>query len=165
MMVRVAFGLLLAASAALAQKITMEFDQAIDFSKFRTFAIRAEQLNSKNPSLNNDLVRKRITAQIVKNLESKGMEQTDVRPDLNVRYHLGSGSRREVETYPAGWWGTRAIAVRYAEGTLIIDLRDPTTKSLVWRAIAVQEDRDPLKIQKKLDDMVKKSFDKYPPKK
>ena len=165
MMMRMALGLLLATAGAFAQKVTMEFDQAVDFSKFRTFAIRAEQLNSRNPSLNNELVKKRITADIVKNLEAKGLEQTDVHPDLNIRYHLGSGSKREIETYPAGWYGTRAIAVRYAEGTLIIDLRDPTTRSLVWRAIAVQEDRDPLKIQKKLDDMVKKSFDKYPPKK
>jgi len=45
-----------------------------------------------------------------------------------------------------------------------LDLRDPTTRSLVWRAIATEEQRDPAKLQGKLDNMVKKSFDKYPPK-
>ena len=38
---------LLAAHGALAQKVTMEFDQAADFSKYRTFAIRDGRLNSK----------------------------------------------------------------------------------------------------------------------
>ena len=52
----------------------------------------------------------------------------------------------------------------YAEGTLVIGLRDPTTRSLVWLAIATGEQRDPAKLQGKLDSMVKKSFDKYPPK-
>ena len=56
------------------------------------------------------------------------------------------------------------MRVPYAEGTLVIDLRDPSTHSLVWRAIASEEKSDPAKIQGKLDSMVKKSLEKYPPK-
>ena len=45
-------------------------------------------------------------------------------------------------------------------------LRDPTTRSLVWRAIATPRKKaTAAKIQGKLDDMVKKSIEKYPPKK
>ena len=57
------------------------------------------------------------------------------------------------------------MRVPYAEGTLVIDLRDPSTRSLVWRGIATQEKNDPNQLAGKLDDMVKKSLDKYPPKK
>ena len=64
----------------------------------------------------------------------------------------------------AGGYGTRIVRVPYAEGTLVIDLRDTAKKSLVWRAVAVEEKQDPMKLQGKLDDMVKKSFEKYPPK-
>jgi len=42
----------LSAALAWAQKITVEFDQAADFSKYKTFAIRDVQLNSRNPALN-----------------------------------------------------------------------------------------------------------------
>jgi hypothetical protein len=56
------------------------------------------------------------------------------------------------------------VRVPYTEGTLVIDLRDTSTRSLVWRAIARQDKSDAAKIEGKLDDMVKKSFDKYPPK-
>ena len=160
-----AAGLLISA-AAHAQKVNVEFDRAVDFSKFHTFAIRAHNLNSKNPALNSELVQKQIDEDIIHFLTAKGLELTTGKSDLNIRYTLGSARRVETETYPAGWygWGTRVVRVPYAEGTLVIDLRDPSTRSLVWRAIATEEQRDPTKLQGKLDNMVKKSFEKYPPK-
>ncbi len=161
-----ALGLLITLSAW-AQKIDVESDQAVDFSKFRTFAIRDGRLNSKNPALNSELTRKRLNADIQKYLEAKGLEFVPSGPsDLNVRYTHGSVRGTQVETYPAGWrgWGTRVVRVPFTEGTLVIDLRDPGTRSLVWRAIAREDKSDAYKIEGKLDDMVKKSFDKYPPK-
>jgi hypothetical protein len=157
---------LLAALSAYGQKITVEFDQAVDFTKYRTFAIRDGKLNSKNPALNSELVRKQINADIERYLTHKGLEVTDGKSDLNVRYTLGSHKQIETEAYPAGWrgWGTRVVRVPYAEGTLVLDFRDPTTRSLVWRAIATDEQRDPNKLEGKLDSMVRKAIDKYPPK-
>jgi len=158
---------LLAAHGAWAQKITTEFDQSADFSRYKTFAIREGQLNSKNAALDSPLVKKQIDADIERSLTAKGLTQVTGPSDLNIRYTFGSARKVEVETYPAGWYGlgTRAVRVPYAEGTLVIDLRDPTTRSLVWRAIASEEKTDATKIEGKLDDMVKKSFEKYPPKK
>jgi hypothetical protein len=159
---------LLAAQGARAQKITMEFDQTADFSKYKTFAIREGQLNSKNPALNSELVKKQIEVDIQNGLTAKGLTMVPSGPaDLNVRYTFGAARKTEIEAYPAGWYGraTRYVRVPYAEGTLVIDLRDPTTRSLVWRAIAAEEKSDATKIQGKLNDMVKKSIDKYPPKK
>lgn len=159
---------LLFAQGARAQKITMEFDQTIDFSKYKTFAIRDGQLNSRNPALNSPLVKKQIEADIQHDLTAKGLTLVTSGPsDLNVRYTFGAARKTEIEAYPAGWYGfgTRYVRVPYAEGTLVIDLRDPTTRSLIWRAIAAEEKSDATKIQGKLDDMVKKSIDKFPPKK
>ena len=156
----------LAASGALGQKITVEFDPTANFSKYKTFVIRDGLLNSKNPALNSELVKKRIEAAIARDLTAKGLTMVAERPDLNVRYHFGSAPKAEIERYPAGWrgWGTRVVRVPYTEGTLVLDLRDPTTRSLVWRGIAREDKSDAAKIEGKLDDMVKKSFDKYPPK-
>jgi len=153
-------------AAAWAQKVTVEFDEAADFSQFKTFAIRQGQLNSKNAALNNELTRKKIDAEIRRRLMERGLTEAEARPDLNVRYTLGSARRREVEAYPAGWrgLGTRRVVVPFTEGTLVIDLRDPKKQALVWRAIAVEEKSDALKIEGKLEDMVKKSIEKYPPK-
>jgi uncharacterized protein DUF4136 len=156
----------LAACSALAQKVTVEFDQNAGFSQYHTFAIRDGQLNSKNPALNSELVKKRIDRDIERDLTARGLTLVSGKADLNVRYRLGSARRTQVETYPAGWrgWGVRRVRVPYTEGTLVIDLHDAASRSLVWRAIASEEKNDPAKIESKLDDMVKKSFEKYPPK-
>jgi hypothetical protein len=157
----------LAVSGAFAQKIETEFDQAVDFSRFKTFAIRDGRLNSRNPSLNSELVRKRIDTDIRKYLEARGLLFVPTGPsDLNVRYTLGAVRGRQTEVYPAGWrgWGTRVVRVPFTEGTLVIDLRDPSTRSLVWRGIAREDKSNAAQIEGKLDDMVKKSIEKYPPK-
>jgi hypothetical protein len=156
----------LAAMSAAAQKVSIEFDEQVNFSKFKTFAIRDGQLNSRNPALNGELVKKRIDRAIERDLTARGLVMVTEKSDLNVRYQFGSARKVETEAYPAGWrgMGTRVVRVPYTEGTLVINLRDPSTRSLVWRAIAREEKSDPVKIEEKLDAMVKKSIEKYPPK-
>ena len=149
------------------QKVTVEFDQGADFTKYKTFRIRHGELNSKNPALNSELVKKQIEAALVRDLTSRGLSQSESGPaDLNVAYHFGSERKTEVEAYPAGWrgWGTRYVRVPYADGTLVIDLRDPSTHSLVWRGISREEQSDATKIRGKLDAMVRKPIERYPPK-
>ena len=158
---------LLFATAVFAQKVEIEFDQNVNFARFHTFAIRNGRLNSKNPSLNSDLIRKRLNGDIARFLEAKGLVAvSEGRPDMNIVYTLGAVRKAEIETYPAGWrgWGTRVVRVPYTEGTLVLDFRDPSTRSLVWRAIVREEKSDAAKVEGKLDDMVKKAIEKYPPK-
>ena len=162
------FGIVLAwGGTAFAQKITMEFDETVDFTKFKTFAIREGQLRSPAPALNSELTKKRIDLAIEKALTAKGLTKASGASDLNVFYMLGSRGVVEREAYPAGWrgLGTRVERVPATEGNLIINLRDPSTRSLVWRGIATEEKGNPADISKKLDDMVRKAIDKYPPKK
>jgi hypothetical protein len=168
MLLAIVLVIVLAGSAAWAQKIDVQFDSSADFSKYKTFAIRDGKLNSKNPALNGELVQKQIEADIRNDLTTRGLtEAADGPADLNVVYHFGSQRKAEVEAYPAGWrgWGTRYVRVPYAEGTLVIDLRDTGTHSMVWRGIASEEKSNASDIQKKLDNMVKKAIEKYPPKK
>jgi hypothetical protein len=155
---------LLTVSYSFAQKVTVEFDQGADFSRFHTFALGQGQLNSHNPALNSDLIRKKLDDSIARYLAAKGLTEVLNHGDLNVRYHFGSARKKEIERYPVGWRGTRTVRINYTEGTLVIDLRDTSIQSLVWRAIAHEDKNDPEKIVGKLDEMVKKSIAKYPPK-
>ena len=95
--------LLLAISCATAfgQKVSIEFDEAQDFSDYKTFAIVKGALNSKNPSLNNEIVQKKLEEDIRKYFAGRGLTESTGRPDLNLRYSLGSGRRVETEAYPA----------------------------------------------------------------
>jgi hypothetical protein len=158
---------LLLAGQILAQKIDVEFDESADFSRYKTFAIQEGQLNAKAAALNSELTRKKIENEIRKRLIEKGLTEVSARQDLNVRFTLGAARRTEVEAYPAGWrgLGTRRVRVAYTQGTLVINLRDTSRKELVWRSIAVEDKNDPAQISAHLDDMVRKSIEKYPPKK
>jgi hypothetical protein len=162
---RILLSLIAFPALALCQEVSLAFDEAQDFSIYKTFAIADGKLTSKNPSLNNELVQKQLENEIRRRLTERGLMEVAGQPDLNVRYSLGSGRRVEEDAYPAGWRGTRVVRKHYTEGTLILDLRDAKKHVLVWRAITVVDDRDPLKIKDHLGDMVRKSAEKYPPKK
>ncbi len=151
----VAIAIMALTQCSFAQKITVEFDKDADFTKYKTFAIRGGELNSKNPALNGDLVKKQIDSDIENDLTLRGLIPAPGKTDLNVRYRFGSARKAEVERYPAGWYGlgTRVVRVPYSEGTLVIDLRDPATGSLVWRAIASEDKSDANKIEGKLVDV------------
>jgi hypothetical protein len=84
---------LFCALAMLAQQINIESDQAADFSKFKTFAIRGSQLNSRNPALNSDLIRKKIDADIQRGPRSQGPDIRGHRPVRSQRpLHPGRGA-------------------------------------------------------------------------
>jgi hypothetical protein len=168
MSLRFAAGLVFLSACFLrAQQVDVEFDETADFSQFKTFAIVNGQINSKAPALNNELIHKKVENEIRKALTAKGLEETSARPNLNVRWTLGSARGSQVEAYPAGWrgLGTRWVRVPTTEGTLVINLRDTSKRELVWRGIAVEEEKNPSKVKDRLDEMVKKTIAKYPPKK
>lgn len=158
---------LLLAGQMYAQKVDIEADESADFSKYKTFRVGEGQLKSKSPSLNSDLTRRKIDTEIRKRLIEKGLSEATGQPDLNVQFRLGSAPRSEVDAFPVGRYGrgTRRVVTQYTEGTLIIDLRDTSRRELVWRAVVVEEKGDPAKIADRLDEMVKKAIEKYPPKK
>ena len=158
---------LLAPMGGLAQKVNTEFDESADFSKYKTFVWKGARINSKHPSLDNSLVEKHIQRAVIARLTAKGLTETPDHPDLFVHCFLGARNQRDVELAPAGWRGrgTRRVAYRYTQGTLVIDLRDAARRELVWRATCVDTASDPAKIEKRIDNDVAKAFDKFPPKK
>jgi len=158
-------GTLLCVPFALAQDVDIEFDESVNFGNYKTFRMGAGDVNAKAPALNNDLVRRRIENELRARLIAKKLTEVTGAADLTVRYSLGSTQRTDATAIPAGRLGRqrRVVRTRYTEGTLIIDL--VATRELVWRAIVTEDEKDPAKIAGKLDEMVKKAIDKYPPKK
>ena len=160
--------ILVLAPNAFAQKINIDFDEQVDFSKFKTFMIRQGTMQSPAPALNNELTEKHLERALEHELTARGLTKGDgASADLNVFYTLGSRGAAEQEVFPAGprGLGTRVVRVPVTAGNLVISLRDPKTRSLVWRGIASDEKANPADIAKKLDDWVKKVVAKYPPKK
>jgi hypothetical protein len=151
-------------SAALSQKIAIQYDHDADFSRYHTFAFR--QGNMDNLAASGGIVQHNVEDAIRTRLSGQGLAETGEAPDLNVRFSVASASRRDVEIFLSRWrripqW----FAARHTRGKLVIDLRDAEKRQLVWRGIAFEDKTGSPKIEHHFDDMVKKAIEKYPPKK
>jgi len=155
---------LCAAHPAFAQTVSVESDESVDFAKFKTFTVRDGKLSSRSPALNSPLTKKRIETEIEQALTAKGLTVATDQADLNISFEFGSARTMETKSYPVGWRGrgTRVVNVPQSEGTLVIDMLDASTNSLVWRGITSESEPNPIKLADKLDDLVKKAIGKYP---
>jgi hypothetical protein len=158
--------------AVFAQTAAIESDRAVDFSKFHTFAIRDAEFTIKHVRMDSEPVRARLNAEIRKELEGKGLRFADAgKADIDIRYslHTEETSRITRSASRARDRVDRDGRVRYSEAKLLIALRDTSTGSLLWRAYAKAEEKQNYAgrtsaslMELKLDQMVRKSFAKYP---
>ncbi len=170
--------LIVALSAAQAQKIKVEFDKNVDFTKLKTYAWDPTPQASARPVLV-----AAIKAAINQELGQRGVKEVAENPDLYIAMYGAVDSDFAV-TYsdfyygpygiPAfdqsflmwgGLPGTTNTAVVH-QGQLVVDLIDAGRKKLAWRGIATQKLSDQqMKLVEQVNTAVEKLFAKYPPKK
>jgi len=162
-----------ACGAAHAQKITVEYDKAMDFSKYKTYAIDPVD-NAPRPML-----RLAIQAAVQDDLGKRGLSKVDSNPDLYVQmygaidtdytahYHdpIYGGAIPPINSGITLWHnipGTVTTVV-IPKGTLVIDILDANKKELVWRGIAKQKLSDNReKLLDQVNTAVEKMFAQYP---
>lgn len=142
----------LAATPALAQKVTIDYAHDFDFSTIKTF----QYVETKDSNAANELVDGRIKASIIQELTAGELKQVESDPDLFVTYHVTTQDNTVYNTtttgfggyggYGGGWGGyggmgggmgmanSTTTASTYTEGTLILDAYEPGDKKMVWRA-------------------------------
>jgi len=165
--------LVILCTASHAQKITVEYDKAVDFSRFKTYAIDPVN-NSPRPML-----RIAIQAAVQDDLGKRGLTKVDSNPDLYVQmygavdtdytahYHdpVYGGAIPPINSGITLWHnipGT-VTSVVIPKGTLVIDLLDANKKELVWRGIAKQKLSDQKeKLVDQVNTAVEKIFAQYP---
>ena len=138
----------LAATPALAQKITIDYAHDFDFSTVKTFTyVETEDTNASD-----SLMDGRIKDAIIQEMTEGELKQVDADADLYITYHITTKENTVLSTtgfgyggYGGGWGGYGAYgygggmtsstttASTYTEGTLIIDAYEPGDKKMVWR--------------------------------
>ena len=164
----------LVAARAPAQKIKVEFDKGLDFSKFKTFTW------APRGAVSRPLLADAIAGAIEEELTARGMQNVSEHPDLYVEMYGSMDSDMAVsysDLY-SGYggvppfdqsfmlWGavpgsTTTVVVH--KGQLVVDLIDASQKKLAWRGIArdnLSENRGKLVTQ--INTAVEKMFKKYP---
>ena len=161
-------------SSVVAQDVNYNFDQATDFSKFKTY----KWVSIKNAQQVDDITARQITAAIDTELAKKGLTKTDAdNADLYIGYQTAIGSQKQWNAYNTGWgygprWGGGGMATATSEtiltGQLDLDMYDAANKRLVWKgtvAKTIDPGAKPDKRQKNITKSIEKLLKNYPPKK
>jgi hypothetical protein len=175
---RIALSILMALAArdAFAQKVIVDWDKTVDFSKFKTYA----WIESKHPA--EGLWAQRVVDGIDRQLTAKGLKKVDrsASPDLEVVYNSGVKERTIIVGYDYGYIYQDAYGPLWArgprnrshamyvekEGNLVVDLVDASKKDMVWRGVARDSLSDKTKKnERKLNKAIEKMFKRYPVKK
>ena len=119
---------LLLANAALAQKVTTDFANDVDFRPYKTF------MWIKEPKPTNPLVAQRIVDDVNSALAAKGLKLVTSDADLGIAAHAATRTERTLDTFydgfGGGWrwrggFGSATTRVNtYEIGTLVIDMFD-----------------------------------------
>jgi hypothetical protein len=162
--------LALTAGAALAQKVSTDYDRAANFSQYKTFKW------IKEPKTSDPLMRQRIIEEVNGALQSKGLQLvsgTDT-ADVAVAAHVATQHERSLDTFyngfGGGWrWGggfgsATTMVNTYEVDTLVVDLFDAKTKKAIWRGMSTKTvSSKPANNAKNLNKGVEKMFEHFPP--
>jgi hypothetical protein len=162
-----AFGFVVStATIAAAQDVKIDYDKAVDFSKYNTFSARVAT------SWGNPFGEKRALDEIEKGLVAKGWKKVEAASaDATVMIHGATQVKKDLNTFYSGYggyryggMGTGTVSVsEYTVGTMVVDIFDAKSKQLIWRGIGSDELSDADKNQKKIAKATAKMFKKFPP--
>jgi hypothetical protein len=160
---------------AQAQKIKVEYDKNVDYSKFKTFAWGHHDAVSR-PTL--ALV---IASAIQEELTKRGLRRVESNPDVFIQMYGSIDSEMSVNyfdplysgmggipSFDSGFvmWGampggTNVVTVH--KGQLVVDVIDASQKKLAWRGMATDKLSDkPEKLLQQVNTAVEKMFRQYP---
>jgi hypothetical protein len=160
-----------------------DFDPAADFSSYQTYMWYAGKMPDDDALSKNPLVKKRVGAGIDKALQAKGYKiGSEDAFDFVVVTHAGVKGKTQVSSYGyggygygrygAGWGGYGGYGTtdvyQYDETTLVIDIIDSKSKEMVWRGTVtgiVKENVDQEEQQQRIDAVVERMLDDFPPEK
>jgi len=160
---------LLLASAASAQQVKTDYDRSTNFSQYKTYSW--EKVQTQDPlwvARIKEAVNASLTAKGLTPVASGGdvaivaIETTQNQQTLNTFYDgFGGGWRWRGM---GGFGDATTTTENYKVGTLVVDLFDAHTKTIIWRGSSSDtlSDKSDKNI-KNLDKGVQKMFDHFPP--
>ena len=175
---RVLLGALLASAGCSSLSVSTDHDPEADFARLKTYDWHPGS-RPKDGDAVATLTASRVERAVDETLKAKGYTRaTSGAPDFHVASQTAVG--RRIEAVPSasvgvgygGYGWRRGFAVgtsdvrTYDEGTLVLDVIDPRTKSLIWRGTAkaaVDPDRSPEEREARIREAVEKLLSRFPP--
>ncbi len=157
------------ANASFAQQVQTDYDRAANFSQYKTYSW--EKVRTPDP-----LWVDRIKAAVNAALTEKGWTEVESGGDISIIAMEINRNHQTLNTFYddfGGGWRWRGFggfgestttSETYTVGTLVVDLFDAKTKTLVWRGVSsgMLSDKSDKNI-KDLNRGVEKMFQHFPP--
>jgi hypothetical protein len=153
--------------SVLAQDVKYNFMPGTDFAKFHTY----RWIVIEGGSHPNQIADAQIKSSVDSQLAAKGLTKTDGdKADLLIGYQVAVDKEKQWNAYSMGGprfggMGT-ATSSTISNGSLVLDIYNPTTKQLVWTGTATKTlnpSSNQEKNQKDLDKAMAKLLKNYPP--
>ena len=159
-----ALAICLISTIATGQQVSVNYNHSQSFAQYHTYAWASDNANR----VQNSILAQVAVQDIDAALQGKGLQQVqeNQNPDLIV---TANGGLREQTSYSV--WGMRGIGggmggitpEQNVEGTLIVDLYDAKSQSLVWRGIAQNTlNTNGNKNQQMAEKAIQKMFKQWP---
>jgi hypothetical protein len=153
-----------ASTVAVAQQVSVNYNHDASFAQYHTYAWGSNNANK----IQNSILAQVAQQDINTAMQGKGLQmvQESQNPDLIL---TANGGMRQQTSYSA--WGMRGIGggmggitpEQSMEATMIVDLYDAKTQSLVWRGIAQNTlNNNGNKNQEMVEKAVEKMFKQWP---
>ncbi|MBU2914806.1 MULTISPECIES: DUF4136 domain-containing protein [Reichenbachiella] len=163
-------------------QVKSDYDKDADFSKYKTYTF-AGWAEGSDDSVN-DIDQKRILSAFKAELDARGMTKVDTDADATITLFVSVDQKTSKTAYTdyngglgyGGRWGygygygygggsstTTYSEVDYNEGTLVLDMYDSESKSLVWQGVvtAVVKTK-PAKREKDIKKKISKMMKQFP---
>jgi len=163
-----AAAVVLMGTAAMAQKVTYDVDRSANFAAFRTYAW------VPGTNLSDPLNHKRVIEAVSAQLAARRLTGVDAGegPDLLVAYHATFDRSLQISGFATGWGPYRfgggsatARTEQILNGTLVIDVIDARTRTIIWRGTASKEvdtDAKPETRDRNITRAAERLFKNYP---
>ena len=164
-------GVALMSTTAFAQSVSYDYDRSADFGGYKTYSW------VPGTSVDDVLNHKRIMSAVDAQMALKGFTRVEraTNPDILIAYHATFSKNLEINGFSSGWGGYRfgpgqthrARVDEIVTGTLVIDLVDARSNTIVWRGTATKEidvDAKPENRDKSINKAAEKLFKNYPTK-
>ncbi|MEQ3662998.1 MULTISPECIES: DUF4136 domain-containing protein [unclassified Olleya] len=165
--------LLIAFTSCSSVKVAADYDKAVDFNNYKTFAFFKSGIDKAEI---NDIDKRRILRAIESELLAKGYTKSE-KPDLLVSIFTKSNQR--VDVYNNNWgvgawgwggprwgwgWNMQPTVSTTTQGVLYVDLIDANKKELVWQGQGTGYlSKNVDKKEERIKEFVTKIMEKYPP--
>ncbi len=176
-------GVFLMLSGCASISVNYDYDTAADFSQFKSYSWKSmdgDDASSGGSVANSGLLKSRVQRSVDRQMSARGIRKSENGSDLHMMYHFGAKDKIQVSDWGYryspyylhggyGYGGRQIDVFQYTEGTLVIDIIDAKTNSLVWRGTGTgvidTGQKTPEEIQVKIDDAVAEIMASFPPEK